>query len=63
MATVISTTDPDILHELVFPFDADLDADGARALLRIRFEREAWRKPGRAAAGIDGSGPVPAIAI
>lgn len=36
----ISTTESEILHNLVFPFDEDVDVSAARALLRIRFNRE-----------------------
>lgn len=41
MATTTSTTESDVLHSLVFPFDEDLDPPAARSLLRIRFDREA----------------------
>ena len=37
-------TENDILQRLIFPFDENLDADGARALLRIRFDRTATRQ-------------------
>ena len=43
MATTTPTTDSDILQSLVFPFDADLDPQAARSLLRIRFDREATK--------------------
>ena len=34
----------DILQRLVFPFDENLDPDGARALLRIKFDRAATKQ-------------------
>ena len=44
MATTATTTDADILQRLVFPFEADLDPQAARSLLRIRFDREATKQ-------------------
>ncbi len=44
MATATSTTESEILHDLVFPFEGDLDPEGARSLLRIRFGREATKQ-------------------
>jgi hypothetical protein len=43
MAMTIPTTESDILHHLVIPFDEDLDSQAARSLLRIRFDREATK--------------------
>lgn len=43
MAATTSTTESDILDGLVFPFDEDMDPQAARALLRIRFNREATK--------------------
>jgi hypothetical protein len=43
MATTAPTTDSDVLQSLVFPFDEDLDVEGARSLLRIRFDRESTK--------------------
>src|SRR5688500_17724667 len=41
MAMATPNTESDILQSLVFPFDEDMDPQLARALLRIRFGREA----------------------
>ena len=43
MAMTTPSTESDIVHSLVFPFDEDLDPQAARALLRIRFDRAATK--------------------
>lgn len=43
----ISTIDSEILHNLIFPFDEDLDVSAARSLLRIRFNRETTKNINR----------------
>jgi hypothetical protein len=47
MATPTIAGKPDVLDQLVFPFDKDLDPDAARALLRIRFDRDATKHVNR----------------
>jgi polyphosphate kinase len=44
MAAATSSTESDMFHQLVFPFDEDLDPQAARALLRIRFDRQATKQ-------------------
>ena len=43
MATSTTTSTRDVMDQLVFPFDEDLDPNAARALLRIRFDRDATK--------------------
>ena len=43
MVVTTTSSEADILHRLVFPFDKDLDPLAAHALLRIRFDREATK--------------------
>jgi hypothetical protein len=44
MATTSLDMDFGVLQNVVFPFDEDLDVAAARALLRIRFDREATKQ-------------------
>lgn len=44
MATMTPTTESEILHHLVFPFDQGLDPQAPRSLLRIRFDRQATKQ-------------------